>query len=87
MLAFRTTEKFEKNLKILPKEIRKKFYKQLNLLLSDLRHPSLHTKRIQGTSDIWEGRVDYKYRFTFNLYQGVVILRVIGNHDEVLKRP
>ncbi len=87
MLEFRTTERFEKSLKILPKEIRNKFYKQLNLLLSNPGHPSLHTKRIQGVNDIWEGRVDYKYRFTFNKYQGIVILRVIGNHDEVLKRP
>ncbi|MFH1073634.1 MAG: hypothetical protein V1752_00955 [Candidatus Firestonebacteria bacterium] len=87
MLEFRTTERFEKNLKILPKEIKKKFYKQLNLLLSNVRHPSLHTKRIQGANEIWEGRVDYKYRFTFNIYQGIIILRVIGNHDEVLKRP
>ena len=87
MLEFRTTERFEKNLKILPKETRKKFYKQLNLLIDNVKHPSLHTKKIQGTADIWEARVDYKYRFTFNIYQGIIILRVIGNHDEVLKRP
>lgn len=86
-MEFRTTARFEKSIKILPKQIRKKFYKQLNLLLSNIRHPSLHTKRIQGSINVCEARVDYKYRFTFEIHQGMVILRVIGNHDDVLKKP
>jgi len=86
-MQFKTTVRFEKNLKKLPVYIRKKFYKQLDSLLHNIQYPSLNTKKIQGCLNIWEARVDYQYRFTFSIDAQTIILRVIGNHDEVLKNP
>jgi len=42
---------------------------------------------MSGQKDIWEARVDYKYRVTFTLENDTIVLRVIGNHDEVLRNP
>lgn len=41
----------------------------------------------QGSKGIWEGRVDISYRLTFEIIQDTIFLRVVGNHDEVLKNP
>lgn len=86
-MKFKTTERFEKSFKKLPKHIRKKFYKQLSFLLENMEYPSLFCKKIHGYENIWEARVDYQYRFTFNIQSGVILLRVTGNHDEVLRKP
>lgn len=86
-MEFKTTVRFEKSFKSLPGDIRQKFYKQLSFLLNNFKHPSLHCKKVQGYENVWEARVDYQYRFTFNIHTGFVILRVIGNHDDVLKNP
>lgn len=54
---------------------------------NDFRHPSLHTKKIKGSEGIWEARVDISYRLTFEIIEDTIFLRVVGNHDEVLKSP
>lgn len=45
----------------------------------------MKAKKIQGKEDIWEGRVDRFYRFTFTIEADVIILRSIGPHDEALR--
>ena len=86
-LQFKATLRFEKSFKHLPEAVQRKFYKQLDFLLSNMMYPSLQCKKIQGAEGIWEARVDYKYRFTFTVQSDVLIFRVIGNHDEVLNNP
>lgn len=86
-MRFETTERFEKSMRKLPVGVRNKFYKQLSLLLRNPRHPSLHTKKIKGADGIWEARVDDHYRFTFSQDEDLITLRVVGHHDDVLKKP
>ena len=81
------TKTFDKAFINLPENIQVKAEKAVRLLLNDFFHPSLHTKKMSGQKDIWEARVDYKYRLTFTLDKDSIVLRVIGNHDEVLKNP
>jgi mRNA-degrading endonuclease YafQ of YafQ-DinJ toxin-antitoxin module len=50
-------------------------------------HPSLRAKHVQGTPDIWEASVNMQYRLTFQMHEGTIYLRVVGDHDEALKRP
>jgi hypothetical protein len=54
-------------------------------------NPSLVAKKIKGHPDIWEARIDIKYRLTFMVEQKdgetPCILRSIDNHDECLKNP
>lgn len=86
-MKFVFTDKFKKLYEDLPLEVRKKLAKQLNFLQNNLSHPSLHAKKIKGHFNIWEARIDYHYRFTFNLEKDTVILRAIGIHDEALNNP
>lgn len=81
------TKTFDKAFLKLPEHLQAKAEKAVRLLLNDFFHPSLHTKKMSGQKDIWEARVDYQYRFTFTLDNDTIVLRVIGNHDEVLKNP
>jgi len=78
---------FEKYYKKLPLDIQKKVDKQVTILSSDFHHPSLHTKKIKGSSGIWEMRIDKSYRLTFEIIGDTIFLRAAGNHDEVLKNP
>lgn len=71
----------------LPKVIQKKALRQLKFLVSNLRHPSIRAKKIIGSDDIWEGRVDKFYRFTFKMEDDEIRLRRVGRHDRTLKSP
>ena len=82
---YRFTDTFRKNYNKLPKNIQKAFNQKLELLLKDMSHPSLRIKKIQGTSDRWEGSVTMKYRFTFQIAGTTLIFRTIGTHDILLK--
>jgi mRNA interferase RelE/StbE len=82
------TERFRKSALELGPEIRAKLRKQIGLLASEHRHPSLRVKKIKGTSSIFEARLDRDFRFTFEFGEGrEIILRVVGPHDPALKRP
>jgi len=87
MRTYRNTERFQQEYEKLSDETARKFQKQLFLLRQDLRHPSLRVKKMRRHRDIYEARVDYHHRFTFNLEGEMIVLRTIGHHDEVLRRP
>lgn len=71
----------------LPLSIQRKVDKQLQFLADNPRYPSLHTKRIRGTTNIWEARLDLHYRMTFEMSSDTIVLRIVGHHDEALKNP
>lgn len=79
------TDKFKRNYKRLPTPISKKFQKQLTLLFSNIKHPSLRIKKMAGRENVWEERVDRFWRFTFQKDKENIVLRTIGPHDEVLR--
>jgi len=88
MIKIRRSERFKDAFKKLDLQIRKKVERALRLFMQNPRHPSLHTKKIQGRKDIWEVRVDIHYRFTFDVTdKGIYRLRNVDNHDECLKNP
>ena len=61
--------------------------KAIHLLASDMRHPGLRVKRVQGTSHIWEARASHSLRLTFEIHEDLLILRNVGLHDKVLGNP
>ena len=88
MPKIEVTLRFRKAYRKLPPAIQKKVRKALRLLAEDPRHPSLHTKPIQGAPGIYEARVDRSYRMTYERLPGDVLrVRVVGKHDETLKKP
>ena len=73
----------EKSYSKLPLNIQKKADKQFVRLLANYRHPSLRTRKMGG-NDRFEARIDFHYRFTFELTASTLTLRTIGMHDEGL---
>lgn len=80
------TEKFKKQYQKLPTAIQELAKKQLEFLLTNPQHPSLNIKKMNDPRNIWECRVTYSYRFTFQIAEKRYILRTIGTHD-TLKNP
>jgi len=77
---------FVRDYRKLPQAIQEWTDKQLELLLSNPKHPSLNVKKIRDPMDIWECRVTMSYRFTFQITDDTYILRKVGTHD-ILRIP
>ena len=74
------TDTLKKSVQSLPEKIQKKFYKQLKLLKSNQRHPSLKIHKLNGD---WEFYIDVHYRCFFEREGTVYTLHIAGNHKIV----
>jgi mRNA-degrading endonuclease RelE of RelBE toxin-antitoxin system len=63
----------------LPREIKKKFKKQISLLKENPTHPSLKIHRLEG-SEFWEFYADDFYRCVFQQEGNIYKLSFIGTH-------
>lgn len=87
-LKLARTERFKKSVLELDGRTREKLRKQLEMLISNARHPSLGIKKIKGTRAVFEARVNDRYRLTFEYGEkGDIVLRVVGPHNSALKKP
>jgi len=86
-MKIRAFRKFQRAYQELPEDIRRKVDKQISMLAKNVHHSSLHSKKIKGKEHIWEARVDVYHRMTFEIIDETIYLRVVGNHDEVLRSP
>jgi mRNA interferase RelE/StbE len=75
------TKTFIRDYHKLPRELQEIVDKQLDLLLSNQRHPSLNIKKMNDPRNIWEGRATASYRFTFQIEGNIYVLRRVGTHD------
>lgn len=73
---------FPGELEDFPEVVRKKFWKQLDNLLRDIRHPSLHAKRYDELRGIWQARVDRNVRFYFLIERDYYVLLRIRKHPK-----
>ncbi len=84
MLAYKIsyTERFRKHYKKLHPNEKKQVMKKVKLLTQNVLHPSLRTKRIQGTDDLFECSVTMSIRIIW-YYEGeqMIILVDVGHHD------
>ncbi len=80
------TERFLKHFKDLTEQEKKLLRNKLNILAENPSHPSLRTKRIQGTKDLFECSVNMDIRIIW-YYEGdkLIILLDVGHHD-ILKQ-
>ncbi|MBU3978123.1 hypothetical protein KJ980_05875 [Patescibacteria group bacterium] len=74
------TKPAEKQTKKLPQKIKKKFLKQLSFLQTDFNYPSLYAKKMKD-SGRWEARIDYHYRFSFDVEDEIITITSVGMHD------
>jgi len=56
--------------------------KQIDFLVEDIRHPSLHAKKFDASQDVWQGRVDRNYRFYFTIAEDVYVILSITKHPK-----
>ena len=75
------TQTFKKNYSRLPRDIQKRFDKQLELFQDNPAHPSLKIHRYKSVTNVWEGYVSDKYRFTFSSIENGTVFRNIGSHE------
>lgn len=73
---------FIAELEALPDTVQKKFYKQMDFLIRNLRHPSLRAKKFHEGEGIWQARVDIHYRFYFQIDGDRYILLNIKRHKD-----
>jgi len=86
-MRFQATRRFERAFADLPEEDAERVRKALRLLAENPRHSSLRVKKIQGVEEIWEARAGLALRLTFEKRADLVILRNVGPHDGILKKP
>ena len=86
MLQITFTERFQKHYKSLTEKEKNQFKTKLSLFAENPLHPSLRTKRIQGTSNLFEFSVNMDIRVIW-YYEGknLVALVDIGHHN-ILKQ-
>ena len=72
-----------KRLNDLPKEIRIKFWEQLERLTTNPSYPGLRNEKLKGT-DEWALSITMNYRATYIRSKIGIILTAIGTHKDVL---
>ncbi len=88
MIAIKYSSLFKKKVKLLDQKTKKTLKAKLELMLENPKHPSLRTKKIQGTEGIFEASINMSVRMTFEYdAEGNLILRNIGEHDKTLSNP
>lgn len=83
---FTFTQRFQKHFKQLTSQEKKQLKNILELLAKNPSHPSLRTKRIQGTTDLFECNINMDIRIIW-YYENdkIIILLDVGHHD-ILKQ-
>lgn len=84
-MKYQRTARFRKAFNTLPQNIQAKTHKAFALFRENPRHPSLGVKKM-ADREIWEGRIDDFYRFTFEYQtdddgETLCLFRNIGRHD------
>lgn len=81
-MRIRFTERADNDYAGLPPPVRKAFAKQLDYLLTNLRHPSLRAKKLEGPEALWQARVDRAWRFYFKIVGDEYAIVAITPHPK-----
>ena len=72
-----------KRLNDLPKEVRIKFWEQLEKLTTNPSYPGLRNEKLKGIEE-WAFSITMNYRATYIRSKMGIIITAIGTHKEVL---
>ena len=72
-----------KRLNELPKELRLKFWEQVEKLIKNPSYPGLRNEKLEGTNQ-WAFSITMNYRATYIRGESSIIITGIGTHKEVL---
>ncbi len=76
------TRRSESDYRAAPIAIQKAFDKQVRLLAENLNHPSLHAKKYDEATDLWQARVNRDWRFFFVIQGDAYIIVTIVPHPK-----
>ena len=83
---FTFSQRFQKSFMALAAQEKKQLKNKLELLAQNPIHPSLRTKRIQGTDGLYESSINMDIRVIWYFEDNVtIILADVGHHD-ILKQ-
>jgi len=77
-----TTQNFRKLFESLPEEVRYQARQSYRLWQSDVRHPSLHFRRVHTTEPVYSARVGLRYRALALVENDLAMWFWIGSHAE-----
>ena len=80
------TRRFEKNYKSLTSSEKRLIKSKVEMLSKNPFHPSLRTKRIQGTDDLFECSVNMSIRIIWYYKDDQLILLLDVGHHDILDR-
>lgn len=84
---FRSTRRYDKQMAALEKPAFKQAIKAMQLFMDDPARPSLRVKKVQGTANFFELRVNRSLRIIIEITNTdgneVATFFIIGTHDEV----
>lgn len=66
----------------IPLPLRKAFYKQVALLRQDLRYPSLHAKKYDESTGVWQARINNDWRFYFLIGNDLYVILDLSKHPK-----
>lgn len=81
-MTIQFSKHFTKHYHKLPKTIQRAFDKQSLFLIQDLHYPSLHAKKYDESTDLWQARVNYHWRFYFTILDDVYLMENIKYHPK-----
>ena len=86
-MTFHWLARAQEDYLLLPAQIKRKAKKTFRFLEQNPWHPSLHIEKIDIKRNIWSGRIDQSYRFTFQWIAGGVLIRRMGAHQDAYRNP
>ena len=81
------TEQFEQAYEKLTSAEKRSVRKALSLLGDNPKYPGLRVKKMEGKQNVWEARPSKRLRMTFEMVGETIVMRNVGEHDKVLRRP
>jgi mRNA interferase RelE/StbE len=65
-----------------PAAVQKAFFKQIQLLTQNSRHPSLRAKKYNDAENIWQARVNRDWRFYFKIETDRYVIYDLTSHPK-----
>lgn len=75
-------ERADKEYRSLPPPLQVQAKKQLTLLRTNLRHPSIRAKKYDERTNVWQGRINNDYRFYFLIQGDTYLILGITKHPK-----
>lgn len=77
---------FKKSFSKLHDHEKKLFYSKLSLFIENHRHPSLRTKKIQGSEILFESSINMSIRVIWKYQNENMILMIDVGHHDILRK-